>query len=66
MKEHLIKEHQVEVDHGHEEVEEEMKTTRTTPLPRKRGRPRGSFKKRKMRGNNLGQELQREKAEENY
>ena len=57
MKEHLVKEHQSEFDHGREE--EEMETSRTTPLSRKRGRPRGSFKKKKMRENNLGQELQR-------
>ena len=53
-----MKEHQIELDHGCEE-EEEMETSRTTPLSRKRGRPRGSFKKKKMRENNLGQELQR-------
>ena len=52
-----MKEHQIEFDHGREE--EEMETSRTTPLTRKRGRPRGSFKKKKMRENNLGQELQR-------
>ena len=58
MKEHLVKEHPIEFDHGREE-EEGMESSRTTPLSRKRGRPRGSFKKKKMRENNLGQELQR-------
>ena len=55
MKEHIIKEHPIEFDHGRKE--EEMESSRTTPLSRKRGRPRGPGKK-KMRENNLGQELQ--------
>ena len=56
MKEHLVKEHQIEFDHRRKE---EMETSRTTPLTRKRGRPRGPGKKKEMRENNLGQELQR-------
>ena len=66
MSEHLTKQHQIEVEHGEGEEEEEMRST--NHLPRKSGRPRGPGRKGKklMKENSQGQEVQIENTKQLY
>jgi len=66
MSEHLTKQHQIEVEHGEGEEEEEMRST--NHLPRKSGRPRGPGRKGKklMKENSQGQEMQIENTKQLY
>ena len=64
LSEHLIKQHQIEVEHEGEEEGEEVRGT--YPLPRKRGRPRGPGRKSKKprRENSGGKDLQIESTKQ--
>ena len=64
MSEHLSKQHQIEVEHGGEDEEEELRSS--NHLPRKRVRPRGPGRKNKklMRENSEGQVIQMESSKQ--